>query len=69
MAIYWPLRDVSENVIGMLFLGKDMSLIKEAENTVFNRILYVCLAAMALLSAVGYFVSKLFFVLQLLCEK
>ena len=60
MAIYWPLRDVSENVIGMLFLGKDMSLIKEAENTVFNRILYVCLAAMALLSAVGYFVSKLF---------
>ena len=36
MAIYWPLRDVSENVIGMLFLGKDMSLIKEAENTVFN---------------------------------
>ena len=60
MAIYWPLRDVSENVIGMLFLGKDMSLIKEAENTVFNRILYVCLAAMALLSAVGFFVSKLF---------
>ena len=60
MSIYWPISDSTGKSIGMMFLGKDMSTIKESEDKVFNRILYVCLAAMVVLTIIGFFVSKLF---------
>ncbi|KUG29562.1 methyl-accepting chemotaxis protein [hydrocarbon metagenome] len=60
MAVYWPFFDGDGKAVGMFFLGKDMSVVAAAQQNVFVHILYVCLAAMALLALVGYLASKKF---------
>jgi methyl-accepting chemotaxis protein len=60
MAAYWPFFNAEGKAVGMFFLGKDMSVVKNAQVNVFLHILYVCLGAMALLAAAGFLASKKF---------
>ncbi|BAH73630.1 methyl-accepting chemotaxis protein [Solidesulfovibrio magneticus] len=60
MAAYWPFFNNDGKPVGMFFLGKDMSVVKDQQMVAFLNILYVCLVAMAFLAMAGYLASKKF---------
>ncbi|MBF0482108.1 MAG: cache domain-containing protein [Desulfovibrionaceae bacterium] len=58
LGLYWPLMGGDGKPVGMLFIGKDMSVAEGALRDMFVYILAACLVFMGLLAAAGYVASK-----------
>jgi methyl-accepting chemotaxis protein len=55
---YWPLKGAGDAVVGMFFVGKDLSGIEDVQRGIINNILLASLACLVVLTVVGLLFSR-----------